>query len=260
MDGHIEGLTEGTEYIVHFRVPPTEDSFASPPYFLVETHTTLIRTRLSVEAAETSWSWRPGFSLNEADCFTAQIATEGEVKELPEKGKFTLSAVNEYGEPVSFPLTNAGTYTVTASLAEDVANDYRLENGGVFTVTIDPMELPAPVITIDYERERLYNTKLPETLPEGIEWESLALDLYANGEYIISVPPVLAEGGYNPLIDLAYWYGETLPPAAGEEDVVFTYCLSHWGEYRGNIVGQASELVIPARRRTPPTATRAPTR
>lgn len=76
-----------------------------------------------------------------------------------------------------------------------MANDYRLENGGVFTVTIDPMELPAPVITIDYERERLYNTKLPETLPEGIEWESLALDLYANGEYIISVPPVLAEGG-----------------------------------------------------------------
>lgn len=247
VDGCIHGLTEGTEYSVHFRVPPTEDSFASLSYLLVETFTTLTRTRLSVEAAETSWSWRPGFSLTAEGCFTAQIATEGEVKELPEKGKFTLSAVNEYGEPVSFPLTNAGTYTVTASLAEDVANDYRLENGGVFTVTIDPLELPAPVITIDYERERLYNTKLPETLPEGIEWESLALDLYANGEYIISVPPVLAEGGYNPLIDLAYWYGETLPPAAGEEDVVFTYCLSHWGEYRGNVAGKASELVIPAR-------------
>ena len=247
VDGCIHGLTEGTEYSVHFRVPPTEDSFASIPYLLDETYTTLTRTRLSDEAAETSWSWRPGFSLTAEDCFTAQIATEGEVKELPEKGKFTLSAVNEYGEPVGFPLTNAGTYTVTASLAEDVANDYRLENGGVFTVTIDPLELPAPVLTIDYERERLYNTKLPETLPEGIEWESLALDLYANGEYIISVPPVLAEGGYNPLIDLAYWYGEALPPAAGEEDVVFTYRLSHWGEYRGNVVGKCAEVVIPAR-------------
>ena len=48
VDGCVHGLTEGTEYIVHFRVPPTEDSFASPPYFLVETHTTLIRTRLSL--------------------------------------------------------------------------------------------------------------------------------------------------------------------------------------------------------------------
>ena len=103
VDGCIHGLTEGTEYSAHFRVPPTEDSFASLPYLLDETFTTLTRTRLSVEAAETSWSWRPGFSLNEADCFTAQIATEGEVKELPEKGKFTLSAVNEYGAPVSFP-------------------------------------------------------------------------------------------------------------------------------------------------------------
>ena len=247
VDGCIHGLTEGTEYAIIFRKLATEDSFASYPYTLKSTRTTLTRTRLSVEAAETSWSWRPGFSLTAEDCFAAQIATEGEVKELPEKGKFTLSAVNEDGEPVGFPLTNAGTYTVTASLAEDVANDYTLENGGVFTVTIDPMELPAPVITIDYERERLYNTKLPETLPEGIEWESLALDLYANGEYIISVPPVLAEGGYNPLIDLAYWYGETLPPAAGEEDVVFTYCLSHWGEYRGNVVGKGAEVVIPAR-------------
>ena len=64
VDGCVHGLTEGTEYIVHFRVPPTEDSFASPPYFLVETHTTLIRTRLSVEAAETSWSWRPASALS----------------------------------------------------------------------------------------------------------------------------------------------------------------------------------------------------
>lgn len=63
VDGRIHGLTEGTEYIVYFRVPPTEDSFASPQYYLVETFTTLTRTRLSVEAAETSWEWQPGFSL-----------------------------------------------------------------------------------------------------------------------------------------------------------------------------------------------------
>ena len=41
VDGRIHGLTEGTEYIVYFRVPPTEDSFASPQYYLVETFTTL---------------------------------------------------------------------------------------------------------------------------------------------------------------------------------------------------------------------------
>ena len=51
VDGHIEGLTEGTEYIVHFRVPPTEDTFGSFPYSLAATHTTLTRTHLSVNAA-----------------------------------------------------------------------------------------------------------------------------------------------------------------------------------------------------------------
>ena len=246
VDGCIHGLTEGTEYSAHFRVPPTEDSFASLPYLLDETFTTLTRTRLSVEAAETSWSWRPGFSLNEADCFTAQIATEGEVKELPEKGKFTLSAVNEYGAPVSFPLTNAGTYTVTASLAEDVANDYTLENGGVFTVTIDPVELPAPVLTLDYGAEIIAIAELPETLPEGIEWESLWIDIFANDAGIAKLPPVLTVGSWFTLSDLGYWYGETLPAAAGKEDAVLSFCFSIEG-YEGNIVGQAAELVIPAR-------------
>ena len=246
VDGCIHGLTEGTEYTVHFRVPPTEDSFASIPYLLDETYTTLTRTRLSVEAAETSWSWRPGFSLTAEDCFTAQIATEGEVKELPEKGKFTLSAVNEDGEPVGFPLTNAGTYTVTASLAEDVANDYTLENGGVFTVTIDPLELPAPVLTLDYGAEIIAIAELPETLPEGIERESLWIDIFANDAGIAKLPPVLTVGSWFTLSDLGYWYGETLPAAAGKEDAVLSFCFSIEG-YEGNIVGQAAELVIPAR-------------
>ena len=168
------------------------------------------------------------------------------MKELPEKGKFTLSAVNEYGAPVSFPLTNAGTYTATASLAEDVANDYTLENGGVFTVTIDPLELPAPVLTLDYGAEIIAIAELPETLPEGIEWDSMVIDIYANGVYFISTMPELSVGKYFPLSDLSYWYGETLPPAAGEEKVVLSYRLRVEG-YDGNIVGQAAELVIPAR-------------
>ena len=245
VDGCIHGLTEGTEYTVHFRVPPTEDSFASIPYLLDETYTTLTRTRLSVEAAETSWSWRPGFSLTAEDCFAAQVTLQGE-KELPEKGKFTLSAVNEYGEPVSFPLTNAGTYTVTASLAEDVANDYTLENGGVFTVTIDPLELPAPVLTLDYGAEIIAIAELPETLPEGIERESLWIDIFANDAGIAKLPPVLTVGSWFTLSDLGYWYGETLPAAAGKEDAVLSFCFSIEG-YDGNIVGQAAEVVIPAR-------------
>jgi len=245
VDGRIEGLTEGTEYIVCFRVPPTEDSFASLSYLLVKTYTTLTRTRLSVEAAETSWSWRPGFSLTAEDCFAAQVTLQGE-KELPEKGKFTLSAVNEYGEPVSFPLTNAGTYTVTTSLAEDVANDYTLENGGVFTVTIDPLELPAPVLTLDYGAEIIAIAELPETLPEGIERESLWIDIFANDAGIAKLPPVLTVGSWFTLSDLGYWYGETLPAAAGKEDALLSFCFSIEG-YEGNIVGQAAELVIPAR-------------
>ena len=51
VDGCIHGLTEGTEYTVYFRVPPTEDSFGSFPYSLAATHTTLTRTHLSVNAA-----------------------------------------------------------------------------------------------------------------------------------------------------------------------------------------------------------------
>ncbi len=245
VDGCIHGLTEGTEYAIIFRKLATEASFASYPYTLKSTRTTLTRTRLSVEAAETSWSWRPGFSLTAEDCFAAQVTLQGE-KELPEKGKFTLSAVNEYGEPVSFPLTNAGTYTVTASLAEDVANDYRLENGGVFTVTIDPMELPAPVLTLDYGAEIIAIAELPETLPEGIEWESLWIDIFANDAGIAKLPPVLTVGSWFTLSDLGYWYGETLPAAAGKEDAVLSFCFSIEG-YEGNIVGQAAELVIPAR-------------
>ena len=244
VDGCIHGLTEGTEYAIIFRKLATEDSFASYPYTLKSTRTTLIRTRLSVEAAETSWSWRPGFSLTAEDCFAAQVTLQGE-KELPEKGKFTLSAVNEDGAPVSFPLINAGTYTVTASLAEDVANDYRLENGSVFTVTIDPVELPAPVMTLDYDAEIIAIAELPETLPEGIEWDSVFIDIYENGVYFISIMPELSVGKYFPLSDLSYWYGETLPPAAGEEKVVLSYRLRVEG-YDGNIVGQASKLVIPA--------------
>ena len=133
VDGRIHGLTEGTEYIVYFRVPPTEDSFASPQYYLVETFTTLTRTRLSVEAAETSWEWQPGFSLNAEDCFAVQVTLQGE-KEMPEKGKFILTATKD-GREVPFPLTEPGAYTITASLAEDVVDDYVLDNTS-FTVVI----------------------------------------------------------------------------------------------------------------------------
>lgn len=133
VDGRIHGLTEGTEYIVYFRVPPTEDSFASPQYYLVETFTTLTRTRLSVEAAETSWEWQPGFSLAAADCFAVQVTLQGE-KEMPEKGKFILTATKD-GREVPFPLTEPGAYTITASLSADVADDYVLDNTS-FTVVI----------------------------------------------------------------------------------------------------------------------------
>ena len=133
VDGRIHGLTEGTEYIVYFRVPPTEDSFASPQYYLVETFTTLTRTRLSVEAAETSWEWQPGFSLNAEDCFAVQVTLQGE-KEMPEKGKFILTATKD-GREVPFPLTEPGAYTITASLSADVADDYVLDNSS-FTVVI----------------------------------------------------------------------------------------------------------------------------
>ena len=133
VDGRIHGLTEGTEYIVYFRVPPTEDSFASPQYYLVETFTTLTRTRLSVEAAETSWEWQPGFSLNAEDCFAVQVTLQGE-KEMPEKGKFILTATKD-GREVPFPLTEPGAYTITASLSADVADDYVLDNAS-FTVSI----------------------------------------------------------------------------------------------------------------------------
>ena len=133
VDGRIHGLTEGTEYIVYFRVPPTEDSFASPQYYLVETFTTLTRTRLSVEAAETSWEWQPGFSLNAEDCFAVQVTLQGE-KEMPEKGKFILTATKD-GREVPFPLTEPGAYTITASLSADVADDYVLDTTS-FTVVI----------------------------------------------------------------------------------------------------------------------------
>ena len=133
VDGCIHGLTEGTEYTVYFRVLPTEDSFASPQYYLVETFTTLTRTRLSVEAAETSWEWQQGFSLNAADCFAVQVTLQGE-KEMPEKGKFILTATKD-GQEVPFPLTEPGAYTITASLSADVADDYVLDSAS-FTVSI----------------------------------------------------------------------------------------------------------------------------
>ena len=133
VDGCIHGLTEGTEYTVYFRVLPTEDSFASPQYYLVETFTTLTRTRLSVEAAETSWEWQQGFSLNAADCFAVQVTLQGEM-DVPEKGKFILTATKD-GQEVPFPLTEPGTYTITASLSADVADDYVLDSAS-FTVSI----------------------------------------------------------------------------------------------------------------------------
>ena len=114
-------------------MPPTEDSFASIPYYLIETFTTLTRTRLSVEAAETSWEWQQGFSLNAADCFAARVTLQGEL-DLPGKDKFVLTAAKD-GREVPFPLTELGTYTITASLAEDVAGDYVLDNAS-FTVVI----------------------------------------------------------------------------------------------------------------------------
>ena len=133
VDGHIEGLTEGTEYIVHFRVPPTEDTFGSFPYSLAATHTTLTRTHLSVNAAAGAWEWQPGFSLNAEDCFAAQVTLQGE-KDVPEKGKFILTATKD-GQEVPFPLTEPGAYTITVSLSADVADDYVLDNAS-FTVSI----------------------------------------------------------------------------------------------------------------------------
>ena len=121
VDGRIHGLTEGTEYTVYFRVLPTEDSFASPQYYLVETFTTLTRTHLSVNAAAGAWEWQQGFSLNAEDCFAVQVTLQGE-KEMPEKGKFILTATKD-GREVPFPLTELGVYTITASLSADVADD-----------------------------------------------------------------------------------------------------------------------------------------
>ena len=133
VDGCIHGLTEGTEYTVHFRAPPTEDSFGSFPYSLAATHTTLTRTHLSVNAAAGAWEWQQGFSLNAEDCFAVQVTLQGE-KEMPEKGKFILTATKD-GREVPFPLTEPGAYTITASLSADVADDYVLDNTS-FTVVI----------------------------------------------------------------------------------------------------------------------------
>ena len=132
-DLRIEGLAEGTQYHAIGSLAATEDSFASPWYDLEATFTTLTRTRLSVEAAETSWEWQPGFSLNAADCFAVQVTLQGE-KEMPEKGKFILTATKD-GQEVPFPLTEPGAYTITASLSADVADDYVLDNTS-FTVVI----------------------------------------------------------------------------------------------------------------------------
>ena len=133
VDGCVHGLTEGTEYIVYFRVPPAEDTFGSFQYYLADTHTTLIRTHLSVNAAAGAWEWQPGFSLAAADCFAAQVTLQGE-KEMPEKGKFILTATKD-GREVPFPLTEPGAYTITASLSADVADDYVLDSVS-FTVSI----------------------------------------------------------------------------------------------------------------------------
>ena len=133
VDGCIHGLTEGTEYTVYFRVLPTEDSFGSFPYSLAATHTTLTRTHLSVNAAAGAWEWQQGFSLNAEDCFAVQVTLQGE-KEMPEKGKFILTATKD-GREVPFPLTEPGAYTITASLSADVADDYVLDNTS-FTVVI----------------------------------------------------------------------------------------------------------------------------
>ena len=132
-DLRIEGLAEGTQYHAIGSLAATEDSFASPWYDLEATFTTLTRTRLSVEAAETSWEWQQGFSLNAADCFAVQVTLQGE-KEMPEKGKFILTATKD-GQEVPFPLTEPGAYTITASLSADVADDYVLDNTS-FTVVI----------------------------------------------------------------------------------------------------------------------------
>ena len=132
-DLRIEGLAEGTQYHAIGSLAATEDSFASPWYDLEATFTTLTRTRLSVEAAETSWEWQQGFSLNAEDCFAVQVTLQGE-KEMPEKGKFILTATKD-GREVPFPLTEPGAYTITASLAEDVVDDYVLDNTS-FTVVI----------------------------------------------------------------------------------------------------------------------------
>ena len=62
-----------------------------------------------------------------------QVTLQGE-KETPEKGKFILTATKD-GQEVPFPLTEPGTYTITASLSADVADDYVLDSAS-FTVSI----------------------------------------------------------------------------------------------------------------------------
>ena len=54
--------------------------------------------------------------------------------DVPGKEKFILTATKD-GREVPFPLTEPGTYTITASLSADVADDYVLDSAS-FTVSI----------------------------------------------------------------------------------------------------------------------------
>ena len=150
-----------------------------------------------------------------------QVTLQGE-KEMPEKGKFILTATKD-GQEVPFPLTEPGTYTITASLSADVADDYVLDNTS-FTVVIGERrhEIDSRDITVRPIPAQTY-TGGP-IYPAVSVWHG-AIQLVMGEDYTVSYQNNVNVGvatviitGIGDYMDTRLLFFDIVPPQVTEEE------------------------------------------
>lgn len=150
-NGRVSGLAESTAYVVYTRLKATENSFCSAWYYNEAVRTfTAAAAHLTVSTKNPVYIWRPNFSLPEFNIkrFSIQFTNKngGGVASI-NSGNYRLAITDESGAPAADKtIRNAGEYTVTVKLDEDIGN-YALDKD-TFTITVNPIDLSTAQISL----------------------------------------------------------------------------------------------------------------
>ncbi|HIQ82540.1 MAG TPA: hypothetical protein IAA52_05500 [Candidatus Pullichristensenella stercorigallinarum] len=224
-NGRIGGLAESTTYVVYTRLKATENSFCSAWYYNRTVRIlTQKATHLTVSADTPAYQWFPGMNLPYFN--VRPIFSEvGGSRHWDFEDQYTLKITDEGGDEVRY-IRNAGEYTVTVKLDEDIGN-YALDED-TFTITVNPIDLSTAQLSLPAGAQ-------PPTYTGQAAWSD-----------VTSISAIV-NGSTRTLNAAEYWQFE---PATGKNDVNAgdAYVLVSAKSGQGNVVG-SGELAYTINRR-----------